>query len=87
MQIGAVNRRAQQKYANFVAAMDMVMESLQTLKPLIDEVDDADNGGGWSVVTQDELAAYRQKAADELDRLRAIAKKYEAELVSRDWRL
>lgn len=87
MQLGAINRRAQQKYATFVGAMDMVMEALENLKPLIDTVDDAAEGSGWTVVSQDELTGYRQRAADELDRLRAIAKKYEAELISREWRL
>lgn len=87
MQVQAVNRRAQQQYATFVAAMDQVLEALQGLDPLIAQVDESEQGTGWSTVTRDELTAYRIRAVDELERLRATAKKYEANLVSRDWRL
>ncbi|EHR63188.1 hypothetical protein [Saccharomonospora cyanea] len=89
MQIEALNRRAQQKYATFVSAMDMVVEALEELDKFIDRIDDNKaEDGAWSVAaTQDELKGYRRKAVDELGRLRAKAKKYEAELVSRDWRV
>lgn len=87
MQVQAVNRRAQQHYATFVAAMDQVLESLQRLDPLIEQVDDSTPETGWSAVPRDELTAYRIRAVDELERLRTTAKKYEANLISRDWRL
>jgi len=87
MQVQTVNRRAQQQYATFVAAMDQVLEALQGLEPLIQRVDESTKETGWSAVTRDELTAYRIRAVDELERLRATAKKYEANLVSRDWRL
>ncbi|MER7116691.1 hypothetical protein ACWGRK_20565 [Saccharomonospora azurea] len=89
MQIEALNRRAQQKYGTFVSAMDMVVEALEELDKFIDRIDDGKaEDGAWSVAaTQDELKGYRRKAVDELGRLRAKAKKYEAELVSRDWRV
>jgi len=87
MQVQTVNRRAQQQYATFVAAMDHVLEALQQLDPLIVRVEEPANETGWTKVTQDELTAYRNRAVDELERLRTTAKKYEANLVSRDWRL
>lgn len=88
MQIEVLNRRAQQKYGTFVSAMDMVAEALEELDEFIDRIDDDKaEDGMWSVATQDELKSYRRKASDELGRLRAKAKKYEAELVSRDWRV
>lgn len=88
MQIEALNRRAQEKYAAFVSAMDMVLDSLEELDAFIDRIDDDKvEEGAWSVATQEELQGYRRKAVDELGRLRVKAKKYEAELVSRDWRV
>lgn len=87
MQIATVNRRAQQRYGQFVSAMDLVLEALESLDGLIAEVDPKRAAGGWTVPTPEELSGHRQKATDELERLREIAKKYEAELISRDWRL
>ncbi|MEU6645496.1 hypothetical protein ABZ863_23490 [Saccharomonospora sp. NPDC046836] len=87
MQISAVNRRAQQNYATFVAALDLVAEQFDEIDKLIDRVDDRKAAGGFTIATKDELQGLRRKAFDELDRMRTAAKKYEAELVSRDWRL
>jgi hypothetical protein len=87
MQVAAINRRALQNYGAFVSAMDLVLEALEALDKVIDQVDDTKAHAGWTVATQDELKGYRLQAFDELDRLRTIAKKYEAELISRDWRL
>lgn len=87
MQVPALNRRAQQHYAEFVAALDMVAEQFDAIDALIDRVDDKKTPGGFTLPTQDELRGLRTRAFDELDRMRQAAKKYEAELVSRDWRL
>lgn len=87
MQIDAINRRARDRYGVFVSAMDMVLEALEGLDALIEKVDDSHDGPGWTVATQDELKGYRMQATDALVRLRAAAKKYETELVSREWRV
>ncbi|GAB3565998.1 hypothetical protein GCM10027445_12100 [Amycolatopsis endophytica] len=89
MQIQAINKRARERYGNFVTAMDLVLEALEGLTGLIEKVDDKhqDEGSGWAVATQDELKGFRSQATDELERLRTVAKKYETELVSRDWRV
>lgn len=87
MQIQAINRRAMDKYRQFVSAMDMVLESFDSLDSVIAEVDPKNSAGGWTVATQKELQGYRARAFDELERLRTIAKKYEAELISREWRV
>ncbi|MGC7101607.1 hypothetical protein ACPZ19_43620 [Amycolatopsis lurida] len=87
MQINAVNQRARRLYGAFISAMDMVGESFDALDKLIEKVDDKAAPGGFTVATKDELKGMRQRAFDELDRLRSQAKKYEAELVSRDWRI
>lgn len=87
MQIQAINRRALDKYRAFVMSMDLVLESFDSLDKVIAKVDPKNAPGGWTVATQKELHGYRQRAFDELERLRTIAKKYEAELVSREWRI
>jgi hypothetical protein len=87
MQIEAMNRRARDRYSTFVSSMDLVLEALAGLDALIGKVDDKHAGAGWTVATQDELKGYRMQAVDELERLRVAAKKYETELVSREWRV
>jgi hypothetical protein len=87
MQVAAINRRAQQNYATFVTAIEMVAVQFDELDKLIDKVDDTKAAGGFTLATQEELQGLRRRAFDELDRLRTVAKKYEAELISRDWRL
>ena len=86
MQIAALNRRAQERYATFVNCMDLVAEVLVEVDKLIDLYDEGAMAGSWTIATKDELKALRTKAFDELDRLRMLGKKHEAELVSRDWR-
>jgi hypothetical protein len=86
MQIATLNRRAQQRYATFVNNMDMVAEVLGEVDKLIDRYNDGAMADSWTIATKDELKALRGKAFDELDRLRVLGKKHEAELVSRDWR-
>lgn len=87
MQIESVNRKARQKYASFVSAMDMVREALDNLTPVIAKVRKPSGDSGWTVPTREELAGLKRTATEELERLRSKSKKYEAELVSREWRL
>lgn len=86
MQIAAVNRRAQERYATFVASMDVVAEVLDEVDKLIRKYDESKMSAQWTIASQDELKSFRAKAFDELDRLRLLGKKHEAELISRDWR-
>jgi hypothetical protein len=87
MQIDAVNRKARARYGSFVSAMDMVREALDNLAPVIAKVRKPSGGSGWTAPTREELAGLKRTATEELERLRAKSKKYEAELVSREWRL
>lgn len=87
MSVSAANRRARERYDSFVSSLDLVMDALESLDSVIDHVESSRVSSGWTIPTQDELSQYRMKAIDELDRLRASAKNYEAELVSREWRL
>ncbi|MGW4521041.1 hypothetical protein [Amycolatopsis sp. NPDC004378] len=87
MQIEIINRRARERYGQFVSAMDMVLIALEDCKPLIERVDDGHKPAGYTVATQGELRGYWNATFDSLDDLRDKGKKYEAELVSKDWRL
>lgn len=87
MQVAVVNRRAQERYGAFVGAMDVAGEALLVVDKLIDAADETRAAGTWTVATPDELQGYRIAAMDALERLRTAAKKYEVELVSRDWRV
>ncbi len=86
MQFAALNRRAQQRYATFVTNLDMIAEVLGEVDKLIAKYDDKAMADSWTIASKDELKAFRTKAFDELDRLRTLGKKHEAELISRDWR-
>ncbi|MFD9893542.1 hypothetical protein ACFWY9_29715 [Amycolatopsis sp. NPDC059027] len=86
MQIGVLNRRAQERYATFTAALDMIGEILGEVDKLIATVDDKASADSWTTATQDELKALRTRAFEELDHLRTLGKKHEAELISREWR-
>lgn len=87
MQVRALNRRAQEKYAEFVYAMDMVAEALASVDAVIGRVATRAPAAGWTVATRAELRAMRVRVFGELDTLRSKAKEYEGELVSREWRL
>lgn len=87
MQISAVNRHARARYATFVASMDLVRHALDEVNQLIGKVQKRPAGARWRVATRAELRAMRRRALDELDRMRAKSKKYEAELLSREWRV
>lgn len=85
MALGFINQRAVKRYAAFVGAMDMAAEAFDTVRKVIDRVDDSRGSGGYTLPTRDELRALHAKAFAALDTLRIKGKKHEAELVSRDW--
>jgi hypothetical protein len=87
VQIDALNRRARERYGTFIAAMDMVRHALDEANTLINRAQRKPVGPGWMVATKEELRGMRRGAFEELERLRRKTKKYEAELISRDWRL
>jgi hypothetical protein len=87
MQIGAVNRRARQKYAAFVSAMDMVRSALDEAHKLVAKMPKQPVSGKWTASTREEMQGLERTAVGELERLRKKSKRYEAELISRDWRL
>jgi hypothetical protein len=87
MQVQAVNRQAQQKYAAFVGALELVREVLNDVDKLVKKHNGKGDDAAWSIPDKDELQAAHRKAVDDLQALRANAKKYETELISKTWRV
>lgn len=90
----AANRRALRRYAEFWAALHAVGEAVVAAEKVAAKAADArpvkaSNSGGrrhWSAPDPDEMRATAKKADRSLRTITASAKKWEAELISRDWR-
>jgi hypothetical protein len=89
MQVQAVNQHAVVKYREMEWAMQTVCESLDATQRLVNGMSDHHTGRfeGWQVPTKKEVQEARRKAVALLDGLRKKAKEYEAELLSRGWRV
>nr|WP_222132370.1 hypothetical protein [Pseudonocardia sp. C8] len=96
-----VNRRALRKYGEFWRALQLVGDALAEAEKVAAKATDAPKGrrGGkgasakagadgqhWSVASPDEIAGAAKKAHGSLRVMASSAKKWEAELVSREWR-
>jgi hypothetical protein len=85
-----VNRRALRKYGEFWRALQMVGNALAEAEKTAAKADTGGKTKGqtahWSTATPDELKAAAKKAGRALHVMSASAKKWEAELVSREWR-
>lgn len=75
---------AQRKYLALVHAMDLVQECLDEIRASIKQFRPMDVS--WKVRTRREFQALRLTAQARMDDLRETAKKYEAEMVAREWR-
>ena len=90
-----INRRALRRYGEFWRALALVGNALAEAEQLAAKA--ADNHTGhpsasgkqtahWSAPTPEELRAAAKKAGRALHTMSSAAKKWEAELVSREWR-
>ncbi len=86
MQVQVVNRRAVRKYREFVGALETVWMVLDDAQKLANKVTN-ESRTSWRVATGSELRGTVQVARDHVDALQSRARKYEAELVSREWRI
>lgn len=88
MQVQAVNRRARRKYGEFYGALQMVIESIEHSKKLVENLDERPDGEySWAAPEKGEVQAAHDKAARSMETMHKSAKKHEAELISRDWRV
>jgi hypothetical protein len=89
--VGPVNRRALRKYGEMWRALQMVGNALAEAEKLAAKVDDSTKASKgatahWSTPTAGELKSAAKKAGRSLSVMSRTAKKWEAELVSREWR-
>ncbi len=84
-----INKAALRRYEEFTGAIETVRIALEEADPLIKAMKDTAPGRphGWRVPDKKEVVAARAQATQLLDALRAEAKKWEKELVSRGWRV
>ena len=91
---GALHRRALRKYAEFWAALQAVGDALDQATKTAAKLQDAQKarastgGGGprhWSVASPEEIRAAAKKAGRSLRIIATSAKRWEADLISRDW--
>jgi hypothetical protein len=85
MVVQALNNRAKDRYTSFLTSISVVEGQFAELDRAISRV--KSKGHKWQVATQQELRAMRRTAFDHLQELRVTAKKYESELLSREWRV
>lgn len=87
--IAPVNRRALRKYGEFWRALQLVGNAVAEAEKLAAKAGQAESGkgsGNWAVPTADELRRAAKKAGQSLHVMSGSAKKWEAELISREWR-
>jgi hypothetical protein len=89
MRVQAVNKAAQERYATFKTAIALLQDVIDDqVRGLVAKIDDSKiPGEAWSVPTSDEVKALCDRAVGDIEDLAATAKKYEAELISREWRV
>ena len=97
-----VNRRALRRYGEFWRALQLVGDALADAEKVAGKATDATSktkrggkgvsakaggeGQHWSVASPEEISAAAKKSRSSLRVMAASAKKWEAELVSREWR-
>jgi hypothetical protein len=80
-----VNRRAQAKYATFWSSLMQVGMVLDDARKLADRMDDADKPP-WYVADAATIRKAIRRVEAALGTLGKNAKRWEAELISREWR-
>src|SRR6476620_5598919 len=85
-----VNRRALRRYGEFWRALQMVGAAIAEAEQVAAKADSGKRRGGgrahWSTPTPDEMKASAKKAGRALEVMSKSAKRWEAELISREWR-
>ncbi len=89
MNVRPVNRRALRQYGQFWRALQLVGNALAEAERVAAKATDTKNTTTkthWTTPTPQELKAAAKKAGLSLHTMSSSAKKWEAELVSREWR-
>jgi hypothetical protein len=82
------NRRAMKRYQSFLDAMGNLGDMLDDADRVIAQMADMYVGAsGWKVPDKREVIAARNRVTRKLELLRRAAKRYEAELISNEWKV
>lgn len=85
-----VNRRALRRYGEFWRALQLVAAAIDQAEKLAAKTDTGIKRGSgrahWATPTPEELKAAAKKSGRALEVMSKAAKRWEAELVSREWR-
>lgn len=81
----AINRRAQQKYATFWNSLVLVDGLLDDARKLAARIDDSD-APPWHAASREDVLKSVRRVERSIAVLGKNAKRWEAELISRDWR-
>ena len=85
-----VNRRALRRYGEFWRALQLVGAAIAEAEKLAAKADTGGKRGGtrahWATPTPEEMKAAAKKSGRALEVMSKAAKRWEAELVSREWR-
>jgi hypothetical protein len=87
MQLAVVNRRAARKYAEFVGALETVWMVIHDTEKLLSRIPQGAYPQGWRMASREQLVALRKAALVHVEALQVRSRTFEAELVSRDWRV
>ncbi|MEJ2854879.1 MULTISPECIES: hypothetical protein [unclassified Saccharothrix] len=84
-----VNKAAQENYASFRAAIVLLQETVdEQVRGFIAKAEDAViPSEAWAVPSPDELKSLCDRAVREIEEFTKDAKKYEADLIARNWRV
>lgn len=83
--IAVLNRKALERYREFWSAIQQVGEAVYAGEKVAAKAEDTGRIS-WSAPTADELRATGKSAARAVEVLARSAKKWEQELISREWR-
>lgn len=89
---GQVNKRSLRKYAEFWAALHAVGDAVVQAEKVAAKAADArpikasKGGRHWAAPDPDDMKAAAKKADTSLRIITKTAKKFESELIARDWR-
>ena len=79
--------KAQEKYGQFVAAIDFVTDMLEPLETLINKMNEnRAPAGAWRIASPEDLKKMLAKSRADLTALKDQAVKYETELTTREWK-
>ena len=86
-----VNRRALRRYGEFWRALQMVGAAIAEAEKLAAKADTGSGKRGgarahWATPTPEEMKSAAKKAGRALEVMSKAAKRWEAELISREWR-